>query len=190
MGTVVITDGQVINPDLRGDQSLVESLERRWYAVQVRPRHEKKVATELERRGIENYLPLSKQVHRWSDRKKVVEVPLFAGYSFVRGMLDAQFRLAALSIYGILKFVGPQGTAAPIPDSQIDDVRRLAGHSDVTPYPFLEVGQRVVIHGGAFDGVEGVLTECQRRLVVSVSAIQQSISIGIEGYDVRPVTSK
>ena len=52
--------------------------EAQWYAIQTRPNHEKKVVAELERKAITMYLPLLEQVHRWSDRFKVVEVPLFS----------------------------------------------------------------------------------------------------------------
>ena len=40
-----------------------------WYAIQIRPRHEKKVSAELQQLEVTHYLPLVSQVRRWSDRR-------------------------------------------------------------------------------------------------------------------------
>ncbi len=162
----------------------------RWYAVQTRARHEKRVATELSQKGITAYLPIVNEIHRWSDRRKTVEVPLFSNYAFVRAVLSPETRISILRATGVLNFVGPQNVPAPIPDSEIDGVRALiASHLQFAPYPFLKTGQRVVIRGGALDGVEGMFVrqDNSRRLVISVGAIQQSLAISIEGYDIEPV---
>ena len=160
-----------------------------WYAVRTRPRHEKKVASELQEKGIKNYLPLVTQVRRWSDRRKVVEVPLFSCYAFVNSVLDLPLRLAIYGIAGALGFVGPNNQGIPIPDAQIENIRTLmAGNVLLTPYPSLKVGQRVRVRGGVLDGIEGILaTKGDRRLVVSVDSINASFSINLEGYDVEPV---
>jgi len=161
----------------------------RWYAVRTRPRHEKKVATELEEKGIAVYLPLVTQVHRWSDRRKVVQVPLFSCYAFVHSVLDLHLRLALYGSSGALGFVGPNHQGIPIPDDQIESIRTLmANNVPLMPYPLLKAGQRVRIRGGALDGVEGVLaTKDERRLVISVESISASLCISLEGYDVEPI---
>lgn len=178
-GVQIITNQQAIIPQLNQPQ---------WYAVQTRPRHEKKVATELQDRHIDFYLPLLTQIHRWSDRRKIVDVPLFPGYVFVHAQLDLQIRASVLRIWGVLAFVGPQREPLAIPDSQIEDIQNLlATKIPLTPYPFLKIGQRVRVRGGALDGLEGILvTNGQKRLVISVESIQRSLSITIEGYDVEP----
>jgi transcription antitermination factor NusG len=160
-----------------------------WYAVRTRPRHEKKVVTELQEKGIKIYLPLLTQVRRWSDRRKVIEVPLFSCYAFVHSVLDLHLRLALYGISGALGFVGPNNQGVPIPDGQIENIRSLmASNLPLTPYPLLKVGQRVRVRGGALDGVEGILvTQGDRRLVVSVESVHASFSVNLEGYDVEPV---
>lgn len=181
MGTVQILAGQAA--------ALPSLAHAQWYAIQTRPRHEKKVTAELNDKCIESYLPLMPQVHHWSDRRKLVQVPLFPGYVFVHTQLDGRARLAVLNIWGALSFVGSQRDARPIPDSQIEDIRTvLTTKLSLSPYPFLKVGQRVRVRGGALDGVEGILiTNGQRRLVISVESIHRSLSITIEGYDVEPL---
>jgi transcription antitermination factor NusG len=162
--------------------------EASWYAVRTRPRHEKKVASELIEKGIKIYLPLVTQVRRWSDRRKVVQLPLFSCYAFVYSVLDLRLRVAIYGISGALGFVGPNNQGIPIPDVQIENIRTLmAGDVALTSYPLLKGGQRVRVRGGALDGIEGILaTKGGRRLVISVDSINASFSIDLEGYDVEP----
>jgi len=161
-----------------------------WYAVQTRPRHEKKVAAELARKGIENYVPLLGQIHCWSDRRKKVEVPLFPGYAFVHAAMSPEARISILRVWGVLNFVGSQNLGTPIPDKQIESIRMLmAQNLQATPYPFLKSGQRVVVRSGALAGLEGIFlgTGGSKRLVISIESIQQSVVLTIEGYDVQPL---
>jgi transcription antitermination factor NusG len=163
--------------------------EPQWFAIHVRSRHEKKVAEDLQQRGIDNFLPIIRQVRRWSDRKKVVEFPLFSCYVFVRILPAPKSRISVLTSSGVLGFIGPgQGTA--IPYEQIESIRRLVLNDvHVTPESYVKVGQRVRIRGGALDGVEGVLAGCgkDQKLIVSVDTIQRSISVSLEGYEVEPL---
>jgi transcription antitermination factor NusG len=169
--------------------SLASGEDASWYAVRTRPRHEKKVAAEFEEKGIAVYLPLVPQVHRWSDRRKVVQVPLFSCYAFVHSALDLRLRLAVYGISGALGFVGPNNQGVPIPDEQIETIRTLITNDvPLVPYPLLKAGQRVRVRGGALDGVEGILaSKDERRLVISVDSIHASFCISLEGYDVEPV---
>ena len=164
--------------------------EAQWYAIQTRPKHEKKVVAELERKAITMYLPLLEQVHRWSDRFKVVQVPLFSGYVFVNTVVSPSVRLSVLRVWGVLGFVGPQKQALPIPANQIEDIRKLLTCSvPFVWHPFPRVGQRVRLYGGCLDGTEGVLVDRQgdKRFVIAVEAIQRSLSISVEGYKVVPI---
>jgi transcription antitermination factor NusG len=161
-----------------------------WYAVQTRARHEKMVAHRLQEQGVPTYLPIVTEVHRWSDRKKVVELPLFSCYLFARLMPTNEDRLRVLTLDGVFQLVGIGRQGTPIPDEQINAVRALIeGHLPVSAYPFLKIGQRVRIRSGALSGVEGILVSRNgdRTLVVSVDAIQRSLAVRIEGYDVEPV---
>jgi transcription antitermination factor NusG len=160
----------------------------RWYAVQTRARSERAVSWRLTQHGIFTFLPVVTEIHRWSDRKKRIEVPLFGCYIFCKLAGTSEERLVMFRTEGILGIVGARGEGTPIPDEQIETIRALVEHKIAChEHPFLKVGQRVRVHGGAMDGIEGVLQECSdgRRLVVSVEAIQRSLAIRIEGYDVE-----
>jgi transcription antitermination factor NusG len=161
-----------------------------WYALQTRARHERVIADRLQEQGLTTFLPLVTEIHRWSDRRKKVELPLFSCYLFVKMVPTGEQRLQVYRVNGVFRIVGVHGEGIPIPEEQIDAMRTLVEQQ--IPYlshPFLKVGQRVRIRGGALDGVEGVLSARagERSLVVSVDAIQRSLAVRIEGYDVEPV---
>lgn len=161
-----------------------------WYAVQTWARHEKVVATRLNEKGVTTFYPTITEVHRWSDRKKTVEMPLFSCYVFVKLMPSNEDRQKVLRLDSVLGFVGNPGWGTPIPSEQIDAVRILV--NEQLPYschPFLKVGQRVRIRNGALEGMEGILLsrKGERKLIISVDAMQRSLSVQIDGYDVEPV---
>jgi len=159
-----------------------------WYAIRTRSRHEKMVSEQLQHQGIETFLPLVKRTHKWSDRVKEVELPLFAGYNFVRVVLSSPQRLRVLQAHGVVEFVGINGAGTAIPESQIEDIRTLlASKVPFKEHPFLKVGQRVRIRGGCLDGVEGVLAaqNGDESLMISLAPIQRSLSIRIQGYTVE-----
>jgi transcription termination/antitermination protein NusG len=161
-----------------------------WYSLHTRPRHEKIVAQRLQERGVATYLPLITEIHRWSDRKKSVQLPLFSCYVFAKFVPNRAERLRVLRVDGVFGLVGAHGEGSPIPDDQIDAVRNLVeGEIPWSCHPFLKIGQRVRIRSGALDGLEGILTSRNgdRTLVISVDAIQRSLAVRVEGYEVEPV---
>lgn len=168
----------------------IESVSPNWYAVQTRARHEKAVAQRLQEGGVMTFLPLITEIHRWSDRQKSVELPLFGCYVFVRLTPTSEERLRVLRIDSVLNFVGIRGQGTPIPEQQIDAVRTLIDEDlPWSTHPFLKIGQRVRIRSGALNGMEGILVarNGDRTLVLSVDAIQRSLAVRIEGYDVEPL---
>jgi transcription antitermination factor NusG len=161
-----------------------------WYAVHTRARHEKVVSQRLQESGMTAFLPLVTEIRRWSDRKKSVELPLFGCYVFVRMAPTSEERLRVLKIDSVLNFVGIRGQGTPIPEQQIDAVRTLIEEElPWSTHPFLKIGQRVRIRSGALNGMEGILVSRNgdSTLVLSVDAIQRSLAVRIEGYDVEPL---
>ena len=159
-----------------------------WYALHARVRHEKMVEQRLQERGVPTFLPLVTEVHRWSDRKKTIQIPLFGGYLFVKLAPSKVDRLKLLRVDGVFGFVGSRGEGTPIPDEQIDAVRTLVeGTLPWCSHPFLRIGQRVRIRNGALEGLEGILVSRSgtHTLVISVNAIQRSLAVRVEGYQVE-----
>jgi transcription antitermination factor NusG len=167
---------------------LISASDLSWFAVQTWPRYEKKVAVELNRKQIEVFLPVVKSPRQWSGRRRIVDFPLFPGYVFVRIFKALEERVAVLRTNGVVNLVGDRGTGSAIPETEINSVRTLLYRSiPFRSHPYLSVGQRVRIRGGALDGIEGTLQEEKNdlSLIVSVDIIQRSLSIRLEGYEIE-----
>jgi transcription termination/antitermination protein NusG len=157
-----------------------------WFAVQTRPRHEKKVNLGLQDKGIQSFLPFHREKRRWSDRQQWIEWPLFSHYVFVRIPLTAESRVRVLRTSGVVRFAGAPGGGTPVPDEQIENLQVIvAQRIPLVPHEFIKIGERVRIRGGALNGIEGVLAAIKndRSLVVSVDLIQKSVAIRIDGFE-------
>ncbi|MGO9650345.1 putative NusG antitermination factor [Candidatus Sulfotelmatobacter kueseliae] len=158
-----------------------------WYAIQTRYRFEKKVTTQLQRKGIETFLPVLEQIHHWSDREKRVNTLLFSGYTFARINPSSWSRMDLLRTVGVIGLIAFAGQVIPIPAKQIDDLQMLLSQKvPCALRAFLKIGQRVRIRGGCLDGLEGILDERgEKNLVISVDSIQRSVAMRIEGYELE-----
>jgi transcription antitermination factor NusG len=162
----------------------------RWYAVLTRSRHEKQVERLLSEKRVESFLPLRREVHRWKDRYKQVELPLFSGYVFVRMAPQTDTRLHVLRTVGVVRIVGFAQHDAAIPAEQIETLRRLmASDAPLHRHRYLRVGQRVKVISGTLSGVEGTLVRLRKsdRLLISITQIRQSVAVELSGYDVVPL---
>jgi transcription antitermination factor NusG len=160
----------------------------KWFAIRVKSRCEKIAASMAQNRGFEEFLPLYQSRHRWSDRVKSVELPLFPGYIFCR--LNPDHRLPLLTIPGVLHLVGIGKTPAPIEDAEIAAIQSAVRSGlSAEPWSFLEVGQRVRLEDGPLVGLEGILIEAneEQRIVVSVTLLRRSVAVAIERHWVRPL---
>ncbi len=160
-----------------------------WYALHTRAKHEKFIGDQLLQKGVHTFVPTVQQIHRWSDRSRAVDVPLFSCYVFVHDVFS-RAHVPVMRTPGVFRWIGPNGRPAAIPDSQMDAVRSLIEKNvPVSPHAFLEVGQRVRIRGGSLDGLEGILIEkkSEHRLIISVDLIQQSLAITVDGYELERV---
>lgn len=161
-----------------------------WYAVHTKSNYEKKVASQLAQRGVSNYLPVWKEVHAWTDRQKIVEVPLFRGYVFARFEDSGRNRLHILQTPGVARIVGNCGGIEPIPDIEIASIQQLLGSGlKCAPHPYLREGDSVRVNKGPLQGVQGLFLRQKgpSRLLISVSLISQSVAAEIEADDVEVV---
>jgi len=161
-----------------------------WYAVWTRSRQEKAAAEMLGMLGVRHYLPLKSELRQWSDRKQLVEVPLFSGYLFVCMNPLKDSRLTVLKVPGIVAFVGNQSGPLPIPHKEIEDIQTvLASGANCSVHPSLKEGDRVRVMRGALAGVEGTLVRVnsESRLLISIDMIRQSLAVSISQRDVERV---
>lgn len=168
---------------------MAEKTIARWYAVYVKSRYEKKTCKLLEDRHIEVYLPLLNRLKQWSDRKKMVEEPLFKSYIFVRTDLKNYYDI--LNTPGVVRFVGFEGRPAPVPDNQIMAVRQFVGDNDgaleLDEIQSFHEGQLVEIVYGEMKGLVGRLVSFngKQRLIVDIESVGRSIPINISRSQVR-----
>jgi transcription antitermination factor NusG len=158
-----------------------------WWAVYTRHQHEKVVADMLMAKGVEVFLPLYESIRRWKDRSKVLSLPLFPCYVFVRGAVNQ--RLQVVSTPGVHMILTHGERIATVPDDEIESIRKTVdGTSRVEPHPFLKVGERVRVTRGSLEGVEGILVRKKNvyRLVLSVHMLAQSVAVEIDACDVEP----
>jgi transcription antitermination factor NusG len=159
-----------------------------WWALYTRHQHEKVVAEMLTAKGFEVFLPAYESIRRWKDRRKVLSLPLFPCYVFVRGRVDG--RLQVVSTPGVHMLLSRGEQIAVIPEDEIGAIRRaLEGSFRVEPHPFLKVGERVRVTRGSLTGVEGILVRKKNlcRLVLSVDMLAQSVGVEVDASDVEPI---
>ena len=157
----------------------------RWYVLCTMARHEKQVASQLLGRGIDCFLPLYEEVHRWKDRRKTVTLPLFPGYLFVRIPLMERLRVQVLP--GVLRMVGFGGAPVALSDPEVERLRDGLSVLHAEPHPFLKVGQTVRVKSGPLAGIEGILERHRDnyRVVLSMDLIQQSVAVEMDLCDLE-----
>jgi transcription antitermination factor NusG len=162
-----------------------------WYAVYTIVRHEKAVYSSLINNNIETFLPLREVVSQWKDRRKVVRIPLFPGYVFVRIFdKDSRSILSIFNTKGVVRILSSNGRFQPVPAQQIDSVKRIVETKyEFDPYLCLVKGSEVRIANGPLQGVTGRIVERKGRkwLVVSIDIIKRSVSVTVDPADVELV---
>jgi transcription antitermination factor NusG len=178
-----------VDPDGRNDLPLpTDYVAVRWYAAYTSANHEKAVADQLAVREVEHFLPLYDSVRRWKDRRVKLQLPLFAGYVFVR--LALRDRLAVQQIPGVARLVGFNGRPASLPNEEIEALRSALRHGvSAEPHPFLILGRRVRIEAGPLEGREGILVRRKGafRIVLSIDLIRRSVMVDVDLADVGPI---
>ena len=161
--------------------------EEAWFALSVVPRKEKATAQTLRNKGYVEFLPMYSMRKRWSDRMKVVEMPLFPGYVFCR--FDPKIRLPILKVGTVMGVAGLGKTPEPIPDAEIQSLQAVCKSGvEAVPCPYLTVGSKVRMTQGPLAGVKGILTEAtENRIVLSVTLLQRSVSVRVEQDWIEPV---
>jgi len=162
------------------------SLHLPWFAVRVRSNYEKPVSTALRGKGFEEFVPMYRAKRHWSDRTKVIDLPLFPGYLFCR--LDLNRRLPLLTTPGFLYLVGKGKSPEPVAEDEIMAIQSVVRSGiPVLPGASVAVGQKVCLERGPLRGVEGVVAKIadQHRIFVNVTLLQRSVSVQVDPEWIR-----
>ncbi|WP_026751973.1 MULTISPECIES: UpxY family transcription antiterminator [Sediminibacterium] len=142
-------------------------LTKKWYAIYTKPRWEKKIDSVLIRKGIESWCPLQKVERQWSDRKKIIEEPLFKSYVFVR--IDDTERSKVLMTDGALNFVYYLGKPAVIKDEEVENIKLYLAEKDakitIISDEGFSSGDLVKVNYGVFMDQEGTVVRGGRKKV-------------------------
>ncbi len=153
----------------------------RWYIIYVKSRTEKKVAERLQRQGIQVFLPLIKTLRQWSDRKKMVHVPLFTVYIFVYITPD-EFTTVKM-IEAVVKFVNVEGKYAILPAEKIDAIKKFleTGLPIEATNESFNPGEKVKITFGPLKGYEGELIDIknEKQFIIRLDVINQVLKLSV-----------
>jgi len=159
-----------------------DSTDKKWYAIYVKSRYEKRVYQELCDKGIKSSLPLMIQTRQWSDRIKKIEVPLFRGYIFVKIDISIE-KLNVLQTDGVVKFVTFCNKTVSIPNKQmywLDQI--LMSELQLKSTQDFPLGTEVEVIYGPLKGLSGRIKQhnSKTKLVVWFDSFAQGISVEID----------
>jgi transcription antitermination factor NusG len=152
-----------------------------WYALQVNCRKEPSIASQIEGRGFECFVPTYKSLRKWSDRTKEINQALFPGYLFCR--FEYQERQPIMTTAGVVQVVGNGRVAIPIPDTEIEALQvAVSSGIPAQPWPYLKTGELVRVNYGHLSGLEGILVNFKgnHRVVLSVTLLQRSLALEVD----------
>ena len=158
------------------------SLEPQWVALYTNPRSEKAVESNLLEAGFEVYLPLRRELHTWSDRKKWIEVPLIKSYIFVK--ITSNQQINVMSVRGVSHIVKFNGSVATIPEREIQMMKDFIAaevNVQVRTIEQLKYGSRVRIQSGSLEGKEGLLvSDCEDgNFAVEITGISMAMIVHV-----------
>lgn len=155
---------------------------RNWFALSTFSNSEKQVEKHLAIRGVETFLPLHTVVKRWKNRQTVkLDRPLFAGYLFVR--IAPTERVRVLESPGVVSIVSSGRKLLPLPEEEIETLRKELHLREAEPHPYLKAGTRVRIKSGPLTGMTGVVIRNDKRLRVVISFEMLMRSIAVHVYE-------
>jgi len=152
-----------------------------WYAIYTKPRHEFVVHGELQKKGIESFLPIFKRLQHWKDRKKFVEFPLFPGYLFVHVQHDSAAFLNVLKTRSVVTFISSTpGNPSTVAVEEIQSLKLLLeSGEELDVYPNLKEGELIRVKRGPLKGAEGILSvkENQYQFLVNIHLLGRSVGV-------------
>ena len=150
----------------------------------TRSRHERVAARELEPRAAEVFVPLTKALSRRKDRRKIYEKVLFPGYVFVRSAMTREDRVSVLRAHGVSRILGNEHGPVACADREIASIRILVNaEASLSPVPFLQKGQLVMVMEGPFQGVVGRVARTgdgTQRIVCNIDLLGRSVAAHLD----------
>lgn len=161
-----------------------------WYVLHTKSRFENVVHDGLFKKSVDVFLPKITVPSKRKDRKKMIRVPLFPGYVFVKTDLSPEHHLEIVKTAGAVKLVGNVQGPISVPDETVDSLKIMviSDQPVETGYQFSK-GDRVLVVQGPFTGVIGIFERYggQGRIVVQIEALGQFAAVEVDVEDVEKV---
>lgn len=155
--------------------------ERPWFALQTRPKNERKVELLLRQKGYDCFTPIYRSKRKWSDRTVEIDSPLFPGYVFCRFNSSALGK--AITTQGVTRVVGFGGAPAEVAREEVEALQLLAKTSLLRePWKYLPDGTPVLVETGPLAGIKGIIIadENKRHLVISITLLHRSVGVQLD----------
>lgn len=162
---------------------------KKWFAIYVKSRNEKKVFKSLNDIGIESFLPLITKIKQWSDRRKKVEEPLFNSYLFVNIPLSDYYKV--LNVNGVVKFICFEKKPVEVPENQIEAIKKYICDTDLHEVDYETInfkeGELVRIKSGQMKDLTGRFVEIKgkHRIMIEIEVVGQYLPINIARTNVE-----
>ncbi len=162
-------------------------IEYKWYPFYTRSRFEKKVYLELLKQNYEAYLPLQKTVRHWKDRRKIIELPLFSSYIFVR--IQQQQIPEILKINGISRYISFNNQPAYVKDEEIEVIKSfLNTNSEIEVMDgLIKEGTEVIMKSGLFSGYKGKIIKHsgKNKIVVEIESMNKTLLVSLDTENIK-----
>ncbi|MEJ8816988.1 UpxY family transcription antiterminator [Lacibacter sp. H407] len=163
---------------------------KHWYAVYTKPRWEKKICAQLEKKGLVYYCPMNKVRRKWSDRYKIIEEPLFKSYVFVQVSEEEKTRVRLTD--GVVNFLYWNGKPGIIKDEEIEVIRKfLNEYEQVEVRPIsLAAGEKVRVKTGLLMDKEGIVIKVlNNRAFVVLESLGYELTAQFEKSNLEVVVN-
>lgn len=161
----------------------------KWFAVYTKYKREKRIREELERRGVQVYLPIQKLTRVYASKRKVVEMPLISCYIFVKITKDQYLKV--LQTDNVVTFVRIAKNLISIPEKEIEIMKQVVGEGvQVTAEPKgLHKGDAVEIIGGNLTGLKGVLVDNHgdKQVIIDLETMGYSLRMTLDTKYLRKI---
>jgi len=160
-----------------------------WFALYVKSRHEFVTNSELNKKGIETFLPSVKKWRQWKDRKKLIDFPIFPGYLFVHVYPNPETFVDVLKTRGAVTLISSEsGYPTPVLPEEIQSLKLLIeSGNELDIYPYLKEGTWIRVKRGPLKGAEGILSkkEEQYMFLVNIKLLGRSVGMMIHADDIE-----
>lgn len=164
---------------------------KQWHVIYTKSKWEKKVDQLLTDKGFESWCPVQKQERIWSDRKKIIEVPLFRSYVFVKASKEDYTKI--LSTIGVVNFLYFEKKPAIIRDNEIDEIKKYLGLATLSSIEIVDMSNmppqtKVAINQGLFMGRRGeVIKAGKNNVFVRLESLNMMMIVEFKLHEVSPI---